>query len=135
MNEFMAFLTSSPWAFLVPGYLFTILVETAVLLVGLSPEHPVKRRLAAGAWLTACTYPVVVLVLPGIQFLPDGYEPTHHRLAYLAVAETFAPVAECLLFWAAFGPLKHPWRDLTAITLANFASFGIGELLLWYLQA
>jgi hypothetical protein len=52
----------------------------------------------------------------------------------LAVAETFAPVAECALFWAAFanpGAWRRLalWRDFTAITLANLASFGLGQLL------
>jgi hypothetical protein len=56
------------------------------------------------------------------------------RVAYLAVAETFAPVAECTLFWLAFGsPAERfrasMWRDFAAITLANLASFGLGELL------
>ena len=42
-------------------------------------------------WLTACTCPVVVLVLP---VLPEGAT----RAAYLLAAELFAPAAECLLF-------------------------------------
>ncbi len=112
-----------PWVFLVVGYLLTIAIETPVLLLGLSPEHSIKRRLAAGAWLTACTYPIVVIVLP------EFFHVQQERLAYLAVAETFAPAAECLLFWAAFGPLRHPWRDLAVVAAANLASFGVGELL------
>jgi hypothetical protein len=112
----------NPWVFLVVGYLFTIAIETPVLLVGLSPQHPLKHRLAAGVWLTACTYPIVILVLPRL-FQSD------YRI-YLAIAETFAPVVECLLFRAAFGPLTHPWRDLATVTVANLASFGLGWLLL-----
>ena len=46
------------------GYLFTISVETPVLLVGLSRRHPIRHRLFAGVWLTACTYPVVWLSGP-----------------------------------------------------------------------
>ena len=115
-------------AFLPVGYLLSVLIETLVLLVGLSARHPLGRRLAAGLWLTACTYPVVVLVLP------LWMDPGASRLAYLAVAETFAPVAECALFLAAFGSGGSPgfgstWRDLAAITAANLASFGLGELL------
>ena len=85
------------WRFLLTGYLFTIAIETPVLVVGLSRRHPLSHRLFAGAWLTACTYPVVILVLPML------FDPGEQRGLYLAVAETFAPVAECLLFWAAFG--------------------------------
>ncbi len=111
--------------FLPIGYLLSVAVETPILLLGLSPRHSLGRRLFAGFWLTACTYPVVVLVLP--QLLEN-------RVAYLAVAETFAPVAECTLFWAAFGSraeaLRWPmWRDFAVITLANLASFGVGAAL------
>jgi hypothetical protein len=115
-------------AFLPVGYLLSVLIETPVLLLGLSARHPLRRRLAAGFWLTACTYPIVVLVLP---FCID---PETSRLAYLASAETFAPVAECALFLAAFGAgqpfgCRSTWRDLAAITAANLASFGLGEVL------
>src|SRR5215210_4740072 len=88
--------TEDLWRFLPIGYLLTVAVETPVLLLLLSPRHPTRRRLFAGLWLTACTYPVVVLVLP-VLF---GGAP---RAAYLAVAEVFAPAAECALFWLAFG--------------------------------
>jgi hypothetical protein len=97
------------------------------LKLGLSPRHPVRRTLLAGVWLTACTYPIVTLVLP-LLFSPDS------RLLYLVVAETFAPVAECILFWLAFGNAEElskrsRWRDFTTIILANLASFGIGEVM------
>lgn len=115
------------WHFLPFGYLFTILIETPVLLIGLSSRHSIKRRLIAGIWLTACTYPIVVLVLP-ILFRDAS------RLVYLAVAETFAPVAECALFWMAYGKAEafgkaSMWRDFAAIILANLASFLGGEIL------
>jgi hypothetical protein len=125
MDEFRDLLSSNKWVFLAVGYVFTIAIETPVLVVGLAPEHPIKRRLAAGAWLTACTYPIVNLVLPEI------FDVTDQRIAYLAVGETFAPAAECLLFWLAFGPLKNTWRDMLVITVANLASFGLGEFVLW----
>ncbi|MSU77826.1 MAG: hypothetical protein EXS16_06990 [Gemmataceae bacterium] len=99
------------------GYVFTILIETPILCVGLSSEHTMWRRVQAGCWLTACTYPIVVLVLP-VAVRDYGI--------YLAFAETFAPLAECVLFWVAFAPLKQPMRDMPAIVLANLASFGIG---------
>lgn len=109
--------TSALWSFLPLGYVFTVLVETPVLLVGLSRTHPFARKLFAGLWLTACTYPIVVLVMPVL--IPD-------RNVYLVVAETFAPVAECVLFRLAFRDAS--WRDYAAIVIANLASFGVGLL-------
>ena len=130
------------------GYLITIAVETPVLVVGLSRRHSLRVKVFAGVWLTACTYPVVWLVLPPLF---EG-EP---RWMYLAVAETFAPIAECAIFWFAFvrrleAPQPTPpgsedewpftevkpprkWatvRDFGAITLANLCSFGFGEVLI-----
>lgn len=118
------------WAFLPIGYLFTIAIETPVLLVGLSPKVTLKQRLWCGIWLTACTYPIVVLVLPAI-FMDQS------RALYLTVAEIFAPVGECLLFWLAFrgtGSLDTgDWiRSLAAIVVANLASFGFGEIMNHY---
>jgi hypothetical protein len=116
------------WAFLPFGYLLSVAIETPILLIGLSPRHSWKRCLFAGLWLTACTYPVVVLVLPMF------FDVRKQRLLYLALAETFAPVAECALFWTAFGTRelwghRSMWRDFLVIALANLASFGAGELL------
>jgi hypothetical protein len=118
---------SELWRFLPLGYLLTIVIETPILLIGLSRRHPLQRRFFAGVWLTACTYPIVVLVLP-LLFAPD------RRALYLVTAETFAPVAECVLFWLAFGNdeavgTRSMWRDFIAIIVANLASFGIGEVI------
>jgi hypothetical protein len=115
------------WRFLPVGFAFTVVVEGIVLLPGLSTRHSLGRRLFACLWLNACSYPIVVLVLPLL------IDPSEHRVAYLWVAETFAPVAECTLFWLAFGTREQwlrpsMWRDLGAIVLANLASFGFGEV-------
>jgi len=115
------------WRFFPVGYLVSILIETPVLLVGLSKRHPIKRSLFAGVWLTACTYPIVVLVLPLAL-------ANFSRSMYLVVAETFAPVAECILFWLAYGDREQAgkasmWRDFGAIIVANLTSFLGGELL------
>lgn len=115
------------WRFFPIGYLLTIAIETPILIVALSPKHPITRRIFAGIWLTACTYPIVTLVLPLL------FE-NRSRGSYLMAAETFAPVCECLLFWIAFcsvGDLrtKSLWRDFAAIVIANLASFGAGELM------
>ncbi len=118
---------SDLWHFFPIGYLFSILIETPILLIGLSKRHPIKRRLFAGVWLTACTYPIVVLVLP-MLFVDRS------RVLYLLAAETFAPVAECILFWLAFGREEEVgkasmWRDFITIIVANLASFLGGEVL------
>ena len=108
------------------GYFFTIAIETPILYFGLSARHPHQHRFLAGVWLTACTYPIVTLVLP---LLMQNYS----RGTFLLVAETFAPIAECVLFWLAFGSRaelgkRSMWRDFAAIVVANLASFLIGEL-------
>src|SRR5438552_1759914 len=110
------------------AYLITIAIETLILLVVLSPRHSIGRRLFCGVSLTACTCPFVWIVFP--QF----FDPGSHRLQYLLVAETFAPVGECAIFWVAFGVREEwgrwsMWRDFLIITLANLASFGAGEWL------
>ena len=79
------------WFFLPVGYLATILIETPILLFGLPSKLSIRQKLLCGIWLTACTYPIVVLVLPAL-FLD------YSRNLYLAVAETFAPLGECFFF-------------------------------------
>ena len=114
------------WQFLPQGYVLTILIESPFLWM-LLPKLLFSQRLWFGLWLTACTYPIVVLVLPTVM---DGFS----RGAYLLVAETFAPLAECCLFWLTVRG-KHDFtrRDwivsFTTITIANLASFAIGEVL------
>ena len=115
------------WFFLPVGYLLTILIETPILVIGLPSRLSIRQKLLCGIWLTACTYPIVVLVLPTLFFGMPRWE-------YLLVAETFAPVAECLIFWLAFRSKKllqgADWiRSFAAIVIANLASFGFGEAL------
>jgi hypothetical protein len=130
------------WRFLVIGYVLTIAIETPILVAGLSRGHALARRLLAGVWLTACTYPIVVLVLP-LVVPPLFADPQHGEWAYLAVAETFAPLAECALFSLLVkaqmpaATLEQPrsakrvtWQDYAAIIAANLASFLGGEWLL-----
>ncbi|HKP83415.1 MAG TPA: hypothetical protein VJT69_15395 [Pyrinomonadaceae bacterium] len=111
---------SELWRFLPLGYLFTIAIEIPILFFGLSAHHSKLRRIVAGIWLTACTYPIVTLVLPLILL-------NESRSFYLLAAETFAPVAECFLFWLAFGK-EARWRDFAVIVIANLASFLLGEV-------
>ncbi len=119
--------SSDLWHFLPVGYFVTILIETPILMLGLSSRHPWRRRLFAGLWLTACTYPIVTLVLPLLLV-------HYSRTVFLVIAEAFAPIAECALFWLAFGRVtdgarRALWRDFGVIVLANLASFAIGEIL------
>lgn len=114
------------WYFLPFGYLLTIAIETPVLLAGLSPKVSLRQKLWCGVWLTACTYPIVVLVLPALM-------QDVSRNLYLFVAEIFAPVGECFFFWLAFRDKNllesRDWlRCFIAIIIANLASFGIGEI-------
>lgn len=126
----MEFVKNAPldrlWLFLPIGYLTTILIETPVLLFLLPKKLTIKQKLLCGIWLTACTYPIVVLVLPAIFM-------DYSRNLYLLVAEIFAPLGECVFFWLAFRGKslfeKFDWvRAFLAIVVANLASFGIGEI-------
>ena len=108
------------------GYLLTVAVETPVLLVALSPAHGWRRRLAAGLWLTACTYPLLLLALPLL------IHPAAHPTAYIAVGEVGVAAAESALFHLAFNqgadrPRSWCWRDTMAIVGANLASYGVGR--------
>jgi len=121
---------SSLWKFLPIGYLLTILVETPILVVGLSQKVTLKQKILCGIWLSACTYPIVILVMP--MLFTDW-----QRWQYLSVAEVFAPVAECALFWLVFrGSRILNYRDwvecFIAIVIANLASFGVGEIFNYY---
>jgi hypothetical protein len=116
------------WRFLPIGYVATVLIELPVLWFGLAPAHPPRTRLLAAIWLTLCTYPIVILVLPLV--VPAELP----RWGFLLIAETFAPLAECFLFWLAWGDeicdRRAFGRDMAAVVLANLASFSIG-LLVW----
>ncbi len=102
----------APLTFLLVGYVVTVAVETPILWFGLDRRHPAHVRLFAGLWLTACTYPVVILALPSVT-------GTWYDLA----AETFAPAAEILAFRSLFGLNR---RDALAILAANLASYLFG---------
>lgn len=115
------------WTFLPLGFALTVALEAPVLLLGLSPLHSLSRRLFAGIWLTACTYPIVILVMP-LWITPLlGYT------AYVSIAEIFAPVAECLIFWLAYdrnASRSYLARDMVAIVMANLTSWLFGSWLI-----
>jgi len=107
----------TPWAFLFVGYALSVMVECPVLLIGLAPRHSLSVRLFASFWLTACTYPIVILTMP-VLF------PAH----YVLPSEIFAAVAECVLFAELFRG-RWLWRDMAAITAANICSYLVGVAL------
>ncbi len=122
------------------GYTLGVILETPVLLAGLSACHSFKTKLKAGFLLTACTYPFVVIVMPRL------INPEIHNTLYLAVTETLVPIAECAIFWFVFHRGMHfnsngtvtvsrhvMMRDFAVITAANLFSFGVGELISFYL--
>lgn len=120
---------TSLWTFLLIGYVVTVAIETPILIVGLSKKLSLKSRFLSGLWLTGCTYPIVVVVLPVVMMFMQRTP----RWQYLIVAEIFAPLAECLLFWIAFrhrGLMGKDWaRCFVAIVVANLVSFGLGEVI------
>ncbi len=104
----------------------TFTIETYVLLKLLSARHSTSCRLYSGFWLTACTYPVVVLVIP---FFFDGNTST---FSYQLVAELFAAGCECFLFWFLFNrdaDRLSMLRDSKAIILANLLSYSSGLII------
>ncbi|HTV00980.1 MAG TPA: hypothetical protein VMF13_10595 [Luteitalea sp.] len=112
---------ASLWAWLVPGYFFTVAIEGPFLLVGLGARYRWRQRLIAALWLTAVTYPIVAVALPLLLWPRASY------LAYFTVAEVFAIAVECLLFrWTYAGTP----RDLVVVGLANVASASAG--LAWF---
>lgn len=121
------------WLAVGTGFCLSVAIETPVLMLGLSNRHTWRTRLFAGVWLTACTYPIVAVALPSVM------DASHSRFWYILTAETFAPLAECLLFCLVFdrgsASPGQIGRDCTAIVLANLASFGLGLLLMPYITA
>ncbi|MGD9684102.1 MAG: hypothetical protein AB7W16_23295 [Candidatus Obscuribacterales bacterium] len=107
------------------GYVLTVIFETAVLLLGLSRQHSIKRRLIAGVWLSAASYPFVIFLFPRL------INPIELETVYRVVSETFAPLFECFLFWLVYYRLKEApsdglLRDMSTIVIANLFSYGMG---------
>lgn len=113
---------------LITGYTLGVILETPVLLAGLSVCHSFKTRIQAGLLLTLCTYPFVIVVMPRL------INPDLNRTLYLAVTETLVPIAECAVFWFVFHRKRTVTRtvivrDFCAIVAANLFSFGVGEVI------
>lgn len=119
---------ASVWLLVICGYLLTVSIEIPVLLTGMARKHGVRETIINGLFLTAFTYPVVVMVLPA-AFSAMGID---NRLLYLAVAESFAPIAEVFFFRFLVGTSLTSGidRDAVIIIIANLASFVLGEAFL-----
>lgn len=115
------------WMFLPIGYVLSVLVECPVLLFGLSPRHSLAVKLFASFWLTACTYPIVILVMPVV--VPDRY--------YLLVAEILPPLrsAPCsrscsaaagcgATWWPSRPPISRPFSPACCYSEAELAAWG-----------
>ena len=104
--------------------LFTILVETLALFVIARrwfcwPARRVSDSLLLflGIFTSGCTLPYVWFVLPDL--LPQG-------LAYAVAAESFAVLAEALIY---FMVLRiRPQQALLLSLVCNMLSFGLGLL-------
>lgn len=109
---------ASAWFELARAYLITVLVEGVVLWFGLAAAHSRARRCGAALWLSACTLPVVHFVFPGVG----------PPIVWVPLAEVFAPVAECALFFTVVAPQARQsrLRDGVTIVVANLASFLVG---------
>jgi len=119
--------TSALLLFFPVGYLATVAFETPWLLWGLSAPASRRQKVFASFWLTACTYPIVAIVLP----LLFSNWPSNYHL-YLLLAESFAITAECALFTCAFRSISTPSqiRNAVVIAIANLSSFGFGSFML-----
>lgn len=123
MNGAMT-LTAEQLSWMPVYYLITVAVELSVLWFALSRRYSSRSKWVAGFWLTACTYPILWLVLP--PFFDDYW-------TYMAVGETLVPLIECGLFWAVFIRPLPPnrlatRRDMAAVVAANVSSFLFGLL-------
>ncbi len=116
---------ASVWLLVICGYLLTVSIEIPILLTGMARKHGVRETIVNGLFLTGVTYPIVVMVLPA-AFSAMGID---NRVLYLAVAESFAPIAEVLFFRFLVGKrlMSSIDRDAVVIVIANLASFLLGE--------
>ena len=116
------------WRFLWIGYLFTVAIETPVLLVGSPNAIAYGIDCWPGIWLNACSYPIVVLVFPYLVWVPFG------RRVSWRLPRPSLRWPNAALFWLAFGNPQERFRrsmyqDFATIVVANLASFLIG---LWW---
>jgi hypothetical protein len=113
------------------AWALTVLLEGLVLWFALAQHHSPRTRLFAAAWLSSCTLPLVHFGFPALRSWGVS------NVTWVAVAEVFAPLAECALFVVVVAPATSgaaahtaTRRDLAAIVVANVVSFSAGLLIL-----
>jgi len=116
--------TTAMLLFLASGYLATVAIEAPLLVAFLPSRYSLRTRIGCGFWLTACTYPVVVLVMPNIANGPFSWSVT------LLVTEIWVALTEVALLRAVAGRrlLASFRREDGVVIVANLASFLAGEL-------
>jgi hypothetical protein len=121
------------WIWMPICFVLTVAIELPCLAWGLSARHAWKVRLFSAIWLTACTFPMVWLVIPPLF---EGALTPQSPPWDVLTAEVFAASAECLIFYRAFIWGRYPTAgrcptviDFATIVLANILSFGCGEWL------
>jgi hypothetical protein len=114
------------WVFLIIGYLATVAIEAPVLIAGLSTQRSRQARIAAAFWLTACTYPVVVLTLPAIAGSSNDW------VTSLLLAEVVVACGKSCSGGMMCGRqlIGGPQRDDLVILVANILSAALGQWLL-----
>ena len=116
--------TTATLLFLAFGYLATVAIEAPLLVAFLPSHYSLRTRIGCGFWLTACTYPVVVLVIPNIAYGPFTWPVA------LLVTEIWVALTEVALLRAVSGRRLFASfrREDWVVVLANLASFLAGEL-------
>ncbi len=110
------------------GLCSTLLIETLILYFGLGKEYDGRSKVLIGCLLSLATFPIVNLLIP------IWLNPETMLFAYCWISETFAFLAECLLFVFIFSKKRSTKSQLAVncaiIFLANVASFTYGYFFL-----
>jgi len=104
-----------------PAFVLTVLVELAVVLVGLRGTGTavgLPRLGLLSVFANLATHPAVWFVFTQLFLVGTA--------AYVVAAETWAVLAEALFYWAVL-PGVSPRRALAVAVAANAASFVIGR--------
>lgn len=110
----------------IAALLFTVVLESLVLFLCLTPDIQPRQRLIAGLSLSLITFPFVNILFPMLL------SPFENKIVFYVIAEMFACLTECLLFWFFFNRSKTKdkqfFSNIIAIVFANFFSFSLYEL-------
>lgn len=110
------------WAFYLPFFGMTLLLESPIYFFGLSALSKLKR-IQAILLVNLATHPIIFYAFPEVLSRMSATYGT-----YLLAAEIFAPVVEALILWKGFR--LPPLRAFTISIATNLISWWIGVLLL-----